>query len=74
MTAAMTKPEPKWLTGFFTGKLHAVTDLHHRMTFHGSVLVWSVCGVPTVLNDRPIESRRVCPTCVRQLGEYPPWP
>jgi hypothetical protein len=70
--ATTTKPEPTWLTGFFTGMVHAVTNLDHRTAFHGLILVWSVCGVPTVLHEQPIESRRVCPTCMRQLGQYPP--
>lgn len=62
--------EPVWLPGYFTGRLHAVTDPNSGLVFHGTRLAWSVCGraVAVALSPDPAP---LCDRCVFVVGPPP---
>jgi hypothetical protein len=56
--------EPVWLLGFFTGRLHAVTDHRTALVFRGVPLTWSVCGAPVVIETHGARGPH-CAACSR---------
>lgn len=65
----MTAADPVWLPGFFTGRLHAVTDTTDRMVFHGIAVGWSTCGRATVLDPTHAPAPAGwCGRCVHLTG------
>jgi hypothetical protein len=60
--------EPVWLPGFFTGRLHAVADGADHMVFHGTPIVWSVCGRAATLEPGERPPLAPCDRCVLLAG------
>jgi hypothetical protein len=68
----MDTNEPLWLLGFFTGRLHAVTNPDDCLVFKGILLAWSVCGAPVVVETQGAPGP-FCPTCVNRVGVTVTW-
>jgi hypothetical protein len=61
--------EPRWLLGFFTGRLHAVADPATRLVFRGVPLAWAICGAPVVVHTDGSPGP-YCPACLLKTADF----